>query len=110
MINRLFARIPVTLPTSTTALESFTKDILATYNLPLTGEYQSAVASAIQNATQAGSHKVSKYAIYSFITRAFAMRAAFQKLRELQEIEKQAATPKPESPLDGSQAPESATG
>jgi len=107
-MKRLFARIPVTLPTSKSALEQFSKDLLATYNLPTTGEYHSAVASAIQNATQVGSHKVSKHAIYSFITRAFAMRAAFQKLQELKEEEKQAATPKPESQPD--KAPESATG
>lgn len=112
LFSKVFARIPEELPATSAALDDFTRQTLSTYSLPNTGEYQRAVASAIQQATQGGSHKVSKYAVYSFVRRAAAMRNAFVKLQDMNKKEaeeeatkkaqdeqlKQAATLKDEVP------------
>ncbi len=110
-LKQLFARIPEQLPADQSALEKFTKDLLAIYSLPDTGEYQRAVANAIQQATQCGSHKISKFSVYSFVRRAMAMRAAFLKLQELnKQEEKLKLAPKQESDVDGKEATQSPAG
>lgn len=89
-LKKLLARIPQELPATIPALEEFSSETLSLYSLPNTGEYQRAIANAIQQATQGGSHKVSKYAVYSFVRRAAAMRAAFVKLQEMNKAEEKA--------------------
>lgn len=87
-LQRLKGKFLEELPRDAAALDSFILSTLRLYNLPTDKEHFRAVANAIQQATQGGSHKVSKYAVYSFITRAMAMRTAFVKIQDINKAEK----------------------
>jgi hypothetical protein len=90
-MKRLMGRLPEDLPTGVPELNAFIESILSLYNLPNKPDYQRTVVTMVQHISQER-FRAPKYYFYRQIKRSEAMRAAFLKLRELNEAEKLAAT------------------
>ncbi len=94
-INRMKAKIPEPLPANKEELDRLIDSVITLYGLPNRPDYHRTIVTMIQHL--ATDHfKAPKYYFYSQIRRSEAMRAAFFKLKELNDAEKQAATPNKE--------------
>lgn len=96
----VLCRVPRELPRGLDELNQFIDDLLTHYNLPKNISYQRMIATMIQHLPQSR-RRASMHDFFQSIKRAEATEAAFWKLQDLkleEQEQKQAATPKPESP------------
>jgi hypothetical protein len=95
-VERIRARFPENLPRNSATMDKFADAVLSIYDLPNTPDYKRAVIKAVHGLSQS-THRAPKYIFYTHMARFEVMRAAVTKVTEIEKLEKQAATPKPEA-------------
>lgn len=87
LMKRVRGRFSEDLPTDPVKLDAFIESTLSLYNLPQKPDYQRTIVTMIQHLSQER-FRAPKFYFYRQIKRSEAMRAAFLKLKAMNDAEK----------------------